>query len=84
MRVWERGTGETLACGTGACAGAVAAVLNGYCNKNEDITVKLPGGDLTIRYTDDAIHMTGPAVKAYEGTTSEASSYTSIRFMFRV
>lgn len=68
MRVWERGSGETWACGTGACAAAVAAVENGYCKKNEDITVKLKGGDLVIRYTDDAVYMTGNAVKAFEGT----------------
>jgi diaminopimelate epimerase len=67
MRVWERGSGETLACGTGACAAAVAAVENGYCNKNEDITVKLRGGDLIIRYTDDAVYMTGNAEKLFEG-----------------
>ena len=68
MRVWERGSGETWACGTGACAAAVAAVENGYCKKDEDITVKLKGGDLVIRYTDEAVYMTGNAVKAFEGT----------------
>lgn len=67
MRVWERGSGETVACGTGACATAVAAVLNGYCRKDEDITVKLLGGDMVIKYTDDAVFMTGSAVKVYEG-----------------
>jgi carbamoyl-phosphate synthase large subunit len=67
MRVWERGNGETWACGTGACAAAVAAVENGYCNKNEDITVKLRGGDLVIRYTDDAVLMTGNAQTLFEG-----------------
>ena len=51
MRVWERGSGETWACGTGACAAAVAAVLNGYCPMNEEITVRLKGGNLSIRYT---------------------------------
>lgn len=59
MRVWERGSGETMACGTGACASAVAACLNGYCKKGEDITVKLRGGDLVIHYTDDGVQMTG-------------------------
>lgn len=67
MRVWERGSGETLACGTGACATAVAAVLNGYCDKNEDITVKLRGGDLIIRYTDDTVWMTGAAETVFTG-----------------
>ena len=68
MRVWERGSGETWACGTGACAAAVAAVENGFCPKNEDITVKLRGGDLVIRYTDEAVYMTGNAKTVFEGT----------------
>ncbi|WP_099204140.1 diaminopimelate epimerase [Scatolibacter rhodanostii] len=68
MRVWERGSGETLACGTGACASVVAAVLNGYCNKNEDITVQLLGGELLIRYTGDTVFMTGGCEVAFEGT----------------
>ena len=68
MRVWERGSGETWACGTGACAAAVAAVLGGYCKKDTDITVKLKGGDLVIRYTDDAVYMTGDAVTVYSGS----------------
>ncbi len=67
MRVWERGSGETWACGTGACAAAVAAVENGFCNKNEDITVRLKGGTLIIRYTDDTVYMTGGARKVFEG-----------------
>ncbi len=68
MRVWERGSGETWACGTGACAAVVAACENGYCDKNEDITVKLRGGDLVIKYTDDkTVFMTGNAVIAFEG-----------------
>ena len=67
MRVWERGSGETWACGTGACASAVAAVENGYCPKNEDITVHLVGGDLVIRYTEETVYMTGEAVTAFEG-----------------
>ncbi len=67
MRVWERGSGETWACGTGACAVAVAGVLNGYCEKNAPITVHLRGGDLTIQYTDEAVFMTGPAEIAFRG-----------------
>nr|WP_316614554.1 diaminopimelate epimerase [uncultured Ruminococcus sp.] len=67
MRVWERGSGETWACGTGACATAVAACLNGYCQKGDDITVRLRGGDLVIRYTDDTVIMTGPTSTVFEG-----------------
>jgi len=67
MRVWERGSGETLACGTGACAAAVAAVLNGYCSKGKDIRVLLTGGELTVNYTDDAVFMTGDCAKVFEG-----------------
>ncbi len=67
MRVWERGSGETLACGTGACASAVAAVLNGYCSKGEDIHVLLLGGELVINYTDKAVFMTGGCAKVFEG-----------------
>ena len=68
MRVWERGSGETLACGTGACAVAVAACENGFCKKGDDITIKLKGGDLVINYTDDTVYMTGDAEKVFEGT----------------
>jgi carbamoyl-phosphate synthase large subunit len=68
MRVWERGSGETWACGTGACAAATAAVLNGYCKKNEEITVKLKGGDLKIRVTEEAIYLTGDAVTVFSGS----------------
>jgi len=67
MRVWERGSGETFACGTGACAAAVAAVLNGYCQKNTDITVAMPGGALVINYTDEAVYMTGDCQKTFDG-----------------
>ncbi|MBO4866255.1 MAG: carbamoyl-phosphate synthase large subunit [Ruminococcus sp.] len=67
MRVWERGSGETFACGTGACAAVVAAVLNGYCPKNEEVTVMLRGGNLKIRYTDETVFMTGEAVTVFEG-----------------
>ena len=69
MRVWERGNGETWACGTGACAAVVAAVENGYCNKGEDVTVKLKGGDLIVNYTDEKIFLTGNARLVFEGTT---------------
>ena len=68
MRVWERGSGETLACGTGACALAVAAVLNGYCDKDTDIKVQLLGGELIIRYTDETVYMTGECKKVFDGT----------------
>ena len=67
MRVWERGSGETQACGTGACAAAVAAVLNGYCDKGADIKVQLPGGELLINYNGDTIFMTGDCVKVFDG-----------------
>ena len=67
MRVWERGSGETLACGTGACAAAAAAILNGYCNKGEDVKVALLGGDLIINYTDEAVFMTGECRKVFDG-----------------
>ncbi len=67
MRVWERGSGETLACGTGACAAAVAAVLNGCADQDADIRVTLLGGELMIRYTDDAVYMTGECKKVFDG-----------------
>ena len=67
MRVWERGNGETFACGTGACAAVVAACENGFCKKGEDITVKLSGGDLTVNYTDERVILTGSAVLIFEG-----------------
>lgn len=66
MRVWERGTGETLACGTGACATAVAASLTGRTGR--DITVHLRGGDLNVRWGDDNhVYMTGGATKVFDG-----------------
>ncbi len=67
MRVWERGSGETLACGTGACAVAVAAVLNGFCDKGKQILVHLLGGDLKIVYTDERVTMTGGATLSFVG-----------------
>lgn len=67
MRVWERGSGETLACGTGACAVAVACVLNGYTE--DQVTVKLLGGDLKIFWDREAnlVYMTGPAEVVFDG-----------------
>lgn len=67
MRVWERGAGETLACGTGACASVVAAILNGYTQR--DVTVHLLGGDLKIKWdeNDNHVYMTGPATTVFEG-----------------
>lgn len=69
MRVWERGSGETLACGTGACAVAVASTLNGLVNEDVPITVKLLGGDLQILWNrqENLVYMTGPATTVFEG-----------------
>lgn len=72
MRVWERGSGETFACGTGACASAVAAVLNGYCNYDEEILIHLRGGDLRITYqSDGTVMMTGSADFICDGTVDD-------------
>lgn len=67
MRVWERGSGETLACGTGACATAVAAMLNGFCE--DEVQIHLLGGDLTIEWNKESNHvfMTGPAEIVFDG-----------------
>lgn len=67
MRVWERGTGETLACGTGACASAVAAILNGYCDRK--VKIHLLGGDLEIEWNEknNNVYMTGDATTVFEG-----------------
>lgn len=68
MRVWERGSGETFACGTGACAAVVAAVKNGYCKNDQEITVCLVGGDLFINYkSDGTVFMRGGATKVFDG-----------------
>ncbi len=67
MRVWERGSGETLACGTGACAAAIAAVKLGFCQKDRDIKVNLPGGDMTVNVSDKGVTLTGSAVMVFEG-----------------
>jgi len=69
MRVWERGAGITLACGTGACAALVAGVLNDLCDRRA--TVKLPGGCLTIEWADNQrLYMTGDAIRVFVGTAS--------------
>lgn len=66
LRVWERGVGETLACGTGACATTVAAALK--CLNGRVATVELPGGDLIVRWAEDGhVHMTGPAANVFDG-----------------
>ena len=68
MRVWERGSGITLACGTGACASVAAAVSKGFCPKDEPITVQLDGGALQITVqANGEVLMTGPASTVYEG-----------------
>jgi diaminopimelate epimerase len=67
MRVWERGSGETLACGTGACASVIASIMNGFTD--HEVTVTLLGGELSIRYDEskDTVFMTGPAVTVFDG-----------------
>lgn len=68
MRVWERGAGETLSCGTGACAAAVACILNGCCKLGEDIRVTLRGGELSINLSaDGSVYLTGPAQTVFTG-----------------
>ena len=69
MRVWERGSGETLACGTGACAVTVASVLNGLVDETQPVTVKLLGGDLEIFWdrSENLVYMTGPATTVFDG-----------------
>lgn len=70
MRVWERGSGETLACGTGACAAALAAIKNGHCEKK--LTVHLTGGDLIVEWREDGhVYMTGPAAFCYDGSVDD-------------
>jgi diaminopimelate epimerase len=67
MRVWERGSGETLACGTGACGVCVAGVLTGRTDRR--VVMHLLGGDLELHWseTDNCVYMTGPAVEVYSG-----------------
>lgn len=71
MRVWERGSGETMSCGTGSCATAVAAILKGFAER--EVTVKVLGGELQIRWDadDHHVYMTGPAVTVFSGTIEE-------------
>lgn len=74
MRVWERGSGETFACGTGACASVVAAVENGFCDKSSPVTVHLLGGDLEITYTDECVVMNGPAKTSFWGICDDQNT----------
>ena len=68
MRVWERGSGETISCGTGTCAAVVAAVLNGYCRRGEEIEVQIRGGKLYDTYMENGeVFMRGPAVTVFDG-----------------
>lgn len=67
LRTWERGNGETPACGTGACAAVIAAVLNGYCKLNEDVTVDVRGGKLIVKYTGDTVYLTGATDFLFSG-----------------
>lgn len=71
MRVWERGAGETMACGTGACATTTASILGGHCGR--EVTVHLLGGDLQIEWSeeDNHIYMTGPATEAFNGEVAD-------------
>ena len=69
MRVWERGSGETWACGTGACAAVVSSVLNGYCKYDTPIKIKLLGGELSIKFMKNGlVYMSGPAEFVFEGS----------------
>ena len=68
MRVWERGSGETLACGTGACAVAVASVMNGICSKNSEIIIRARGGVLKAQWNEnDNVYLSGNAIKVFDG-----------------
>ena len=71
MRVWERGSGETMACGTGACATVAAAVKCGICREDTPVTVSLLGGDLSITYSGGKLFMTGPAEIVFDGEIKE-------------
>lgn len=77
MRVWERGSGETMACGTGACAVAAAACLNGIAKRGSDIGVLLRGGELIIRWTQEGpLYMTGPAELVFTGSIDTDKIYS--------
>ncbi len=68
MRVWERGSGETLACGTGACAVAVASIINGFCEKNKDVKIQTCGGVLTVKWHEnDNVYLSGETVEVFTG-----------------
>ncbi len=68
MRVWERGSGETLACGTGACAVAVSSIINGLCEKSKEIKIHARGGVLSVRWhEDDNVYLTGETVEVFTG-----------------
>jgi diaminopimelate epimerase len=69
MRCFERGSGETMACGTGACAAAAAAVENGYSPRDTDILVQVPGGKLYVRVTDQTVILTGKVMQVFEAET---------------
>ena len=67
MRIWERSNGETMSCGSGACAAARMAVELGHCEKGKDITVEFPGGDVLVNCTDEKITLTAEVSFAFEG-----------------
>ena len=68
LRCWERGSGETLACGTGACAAVAAAVENGWCDAGTDVRVSVLGGELTVNYTRERVLLTGGVTLVYDGS----------------
>ena len=71
MRVWERGSGETISCGTGTCAATVASVLNGYCDRGAEIEVRIRGGVLYDTYLENGeVLMKGPATEVFQGEIS--------------
>ena len=67
MRVWERGSGETMACGTGACAAVAAAIANGLCDSDCDVSVRCAGGELIVHYSDETVTLTGDTRLVYTG-----------------